>query len=85
MHEEGYRVQTVPDGEFQFLRPDGKPIPEAPLLPDVAYDAFAALAESLIEAGVDVEEMPSYPEWDGSALDLGWAVDELRSAGTAVL
>jgi hypothetical protein len=41
------------------------------------------LAESLIEAGVDLDEMPVFPECDDSALDLSWAVDGLRSSGTA--
>ena len=44
---------------------------------------LATLAESLIEAGVDLERMPEYPEWDGSALDLAWAVDGLRSLGAS--
>ncbi len=81
VHEEGYRVRSGPDGGVQFLRPDGRPIAEAPPPPAVSDDALTALAESLVEAGVDLEEMPGYPEWDGGALDLGWAVDGLRSLG----
>ena len=38
---------------------------------------FSAGEELLIEAGVDLAEMAGYPEWGGSALDLGWAVNEL--------
>ena len=81
VHEEGYRVRSGPDGGVQFLRPDGEPIAEAPPAPAVSDDALTALAESLVEAGVDLEGMPGYPQWDGSALDLGWAVDGLRVLG----
>ncbi len=83
VHEEGYRVQPGPNGEFQFLRPDGRPIPAAPAFPGLSDDALAGLADSLIEAGVDLEQMPAYPEWDGSALGLAWAVDTLRTTPTA--
>ena len=79
------RVRHGADGAFEFLWPDGRPIEDAPSLPPVSDDALAALAESLVEAGVDLEEMPGYPEWDGSALDLAWAVDGLRSIGTAAV
>ena len=77
VHEEEYRIRCASDGELRFLRPDGRPIAEAPSLPAVPDDAFTALAKSLIEAGVDPEELGGYPGWDGSALDLAWAVEEL--------
>ncbi len=83
LHEEGYRMERVPEGDFRFLRPDGRPIPEAPAPPAVPDDALAALAEELIEAGVDLDELGGYPEWDGGGLDLPWAVDGLRSIGAA--
>ena len=35
----------------------------------------------LVEAGVDLDRMPFEPGWDGSALDLAWAVDSLRPQG----
>ena len=87
LHEEGYRLERGSergsDGEFRFLRPDGRPIPEAPPPPAVADDALAALARQLIEAGVDLDELGGDPRWDGGGLDLAWAVDGLRSIGAA--
>ena len=77
--DQGYRVRCGPEGEFQFLRPDGKPILDAPPLPAASDHAIAALAESLLGAGIDLEELGGYPEWDGSGLDLAWAVEGLRS------
>ena len=76
-----YRVRLGADGAFEFLLPNGRPIEDTPSLPPVSDDALTALIESLVDAGVDLEEMPGYPGWDGSALDLGWAVDGLRSIG----
>ncbi|MFQ5527098.1 MAG: DUF222 domain-containing protein [Thermoanaerobaculia bacterium] len=83
VHEEGYRVKRSADGEFRFFRPDGRAIPEAPPLPDLQDEAITALAQSLVEAGVDLDRMSTYPEWDGSGLDLAYAVDALRSVGNA--
>ena len=48
-------------------------------------DALAGLVESLLEAGANLDRMPGYPEWDGRALDVGWAVDGLPSSGSDVL
>ena len=83
LHEEGFGMERGPDGRFRFLRPDGRPIDDAPRLPAVPDDALAALAGSLIEAGVDPEELGGHPEWDGGGLDLAWAVDGLRSISAA--
>ncbi len=81
VHEEGYRVERGVDGEFRFFRPDGPEIPQAPVLPDVSDRGLAALASTLGEAGVDLDRMPFEPGWDGSALNLAWAVDALRPRG----
>ncbi len=78
LHEEGYRLEATAEGELRFLRPDGRPIAEAPP-PPVSDDALAALAGELIEAGVDPDELGGYPGWDGARLDLAWAIDGLRS------
>lgn len=68
-------------GWLQFLRPNGHPIPEAAPMPELHDAALRALADSLIEAGVDLEGMPEYPAWHGGALDLAAAMDGLRAVG----
>lgn len=78
VHEEGYRVRRDAEGRLQFLRPDGRPIPEAGVPLELGDSALTTLVDSLIEAGVDLQRMPEYPAWDGSALDLAGAVDGLR-------
>lgn len=84
VHEEGYRVTARPDGTFQFVRPDGRVLSDAPAPPELPGDAMAALARSLTEVGVDLELLGSEPLWDGSRLDLGEAIDGLRSAANSL-
>ena len=84
VHEEGYRVRSGPNGELRFLRPDGRAIPDAPPPPPLDDDVLATLATSLLEAGVDLERMPEEPRWDGSALDLAWAIEALRPSDPAI-
>ena len=81
VHEEGYSVEPGANGEFDFTDPRGRPIPQAPPLPEVQGDTIARLVESLTEAGVDLEQLAYRQEWDGTRLDLSWAVDALRSVG----
>jgi 5-methylcytosine-specific restriction endonuclease McrA len=39
VHEEGYRVERLSDGDLRFRRPDGETVPEAPPPPPVPADA----------------------------------------------
>ena len=81
VHEEGFRVELRRDGELRFFRPDGRPLVEAPALPASGTSrgrrsltaSHRAASSSTSEAGL--------PSWDGTPLDLAWAVDCLaRSA-----
>jgi hypothetical protein len=83
LHEEGFRIEAGPDGELRFLRPDGRPVVDAPPPPPVPDDPLASLADELTEAWADLEKLGGHPAWDGSGLDLAWAVDGLRSIGAA--
>ncbi len=74
VHEGGYDVERDASGEFRFLRPDGREMPQAPELPAVADDALTELADRLTEAGVEIDPVAIYPQWDGSRLDLHWAI-----------
>ncbi len=64
VHEGGFRVAAGEDGTLQFWRPDGERIPHAP----PAVDAVDL---------VDVHSMPPPPTWDGTPLDVAWAIDVL--------
>ena len=73
-------------GEFRFLRPDGRGIPDVPVLEtplDELTDADEAadgIEAWLTEAGVGADWKAHHPEWDGGRLDLDWAIDVLWSS-----
>ena len=67
VHERGYLIAAAPDGAFAFSRPDGRTIPAAPALPDVAGG---------IEGCHDADINPGtiIPAWYGERLDLDHAI-----------
>jgi len=90
VHEEGYGVECTAGGEFRFLRPDGREIPAAP--PAAAQAATTAEMTGAQAAAVEIEawltgaevdaDWTAYePEWDGSRLDLHWAIGVMWSGG----
>ena len=83
VHEEGWRIRVGAEGEFEFLRPDGRALPRAPASPTAGDEPPVGLLESLVEAGVAVERLGAEPEWDGSRPDLALAVESLRSTEAA--
>jgi hypothetical protein len=65
IHDRGYRIRRLAD-RWQFLRPDGTPIPTAPA-------ALTGNTESLIEmhtrARLRIERSTLTPNWYGERLD----------------
>ncbi len=78
VHEEGYRVERLPDGELRFRQPDGRPIPEVPPPAGAPADPVGALVARHREQGLDIHARTACPNWLGERLDLGWAIDVLR-------
>ena len=64
VHEGGFRVAAEEGRALVFRRPDGERIPHAPPAIDVADFA-------------DVQSVSPPPTWDGSPLDVAWAIDVL--------
>ena len=75
VHEEGFRVHAD-GGAIGFLRPDGRPLPEAPDAPDWEGPALAPVDRRLADAGVGIDAETA-PRWQGERLDVGWAIDVL--------
>ncbi len=75
VHEEGFRVQAD-GGAVTFLRPDGRPLPEAPAAPDWDGTALAPMDERQADAGIGIDAETA-PRWQGERLDVGWAMDVL--------
>ena len=84
VHEEGFRVALDAAGEARFLRPDGRPLPEAPALPAVTDTPLATAMARLDRAGIRIGPHTATPAWRGERLDVDWAVSVLwRSRGDA--
>ncbi len=77
VHEEGFRVALDAAGEARFLRPDGRPLPEAPALPAVTDAPLAPVTARLDRAGIRIGPHTATPAWRGERLDVDWAVSVL--------
>jgi hypothetical protein len=78
VHEEGYQVDRQPDGELQFRRPDGRPLPEVPPPATVPADPVQDLRARHEALGFRLHAQTACPGWLGKRLDLGWAIDVLH-------
>src|SRR3989441_8509112 len=59
VHEEGYQVERLPDGDLNFRRPDGRPLPEVPATPAVPAAPCEALRAR--HAAVDIHARTAMP------------------------
>ena len=76
VHEDGFRPQMDAGGGMTFLRPDGRPLPEAPAAPAWDGRALAPVDRRLAAAGIGIDA-DTTPRWQGERLDLGWAISVL--------
>jgi len=79
VHEEGFRVVADGAGQFQFLRPDGAPLPSVPPAPrwEGAGDPLAPTVARLEAAGIGIGPHTATPEWYGESLDVTAALEVL--------
>ena len=89
LHEEGFQVVADAAGQFQFLRPDGVPLPAEP--PAACWEGapLAPTDARLAAAGVSIGPHTATPDWYGESLDLTAALEVLwqppaRAAPAAV-
>jgi len=78
VHEEGYQVDRLPDGELSFRRPDGRLLPEVPPAPTLSGDPVEALRAQHAAQGLRLHARTTCPSWLGERLDLGWAISVLH-------
>ena len=89
LHEEGFRVVATGDGGFQFLRPDGVPLPAVPAVARWEGAPLAPIDARLEAAGISIGPHTATPEWYGEPLELAAALEVLweppkrRSPGRA--
>ena len=82
VHEEGFGVTLAAAGGVRFVRPDGRPLPEAPVAPIWSGEPLAPVAARLERDGVAIDPHTATPAWRGERLDVGWAVGLLWRPGT---
>src|SRR5881296_2094512 len=78
VHEEGYQVERLPDGELRFRRPDGRSLPDVPSQPSVAHDPVHALRARHESQGLWIHARTAMPGWLGERLDLRYAISVLH-------
>ena len=78
VHEEGFQVERLADGELRFRRPNGEEFPEVPALPAVSADAGEALATVNAATGVHVDGATLTPAWFGERLNVGYAISVMH-------
>ena len=77
VHEGWFRVALGAGGDVRFMRPDGRPLVEAPPLPAVVGPPLTPVAARLERAGVRLGPQTGTPAWRGERLDVDWAVSVL--------
>ena len=79
VHDEGFQVIADGDGGYQFLRPDGRPLPPVPPAPrwQGAGEPLAPTVARLASAGVSIGPHTATPEWSGESLNVAAALDAL--------
>jgi hypothetical protein len=78
VHEGGYQVERLPDGELQFRRPNGEVIPEVPPAPALPADAVAVIRARNEQSGLALHAQTARPDWLGERLDVAYAIDVLH-------
>jgi hypothetical protein len=78
VHEEGYRVERMADGELRFRGPDGRVVPDVPCPPPAPSDPVSAVKIHNEAAGVAVDPRTATPTWQGERLDVRYAMDVLH-------
>jgi hypothetical protein len=78
VHEEGYRVERLPDGALQFWTPKGGPLPDVPPSPAVAADPGQVIRAANVASGLQIHAKTACATWLGEPLNVGWAIDVLH-------
>ena len=84
VHEEGFRITLDAAGDVEFVRPDGRPFPQAAPPPLWTGEALAPVNERLEQESLEIDAHTATPHWKGERVDMNWAVDLLwrpRPAG----
>ena len=77
VHEERFRVTLDAAGHVAFVRPDGRPLPDAPAPPEWTGRPLAPVRARLERDGISIDPDTLTPDWRGERLDLDWVIHQL--------
>ena len=77
VHEGGFVVTSTTEGRWAFHGPDGQHVPNVPPAPLPAGTDECSVPAS----DITWDESLSIPVWDGTPLDVAWALDVLYAKG----
>jgi HNH endonuclease len=78
VHEEGYEVDRLPDGDLRFRHPDGRLLPDVPPPTEVRGDPVEFLRARHQALGLELHAGTATPGWLGEPLHVVWAIDVLH-------
>jgi Domain of unknown function (DUF222)/HNH endonuclease len=78
VHEEGYQVERLADGELCFRHPDGRLLPDVPAPAAVPANPMDSLRAQNDAGALHIDARTSMPRWQGERLDVGWAMSVLH-------
>ncbi len=81
VHEEGYQLERLPDGELQFRRPNGRVLPDVPPPPRVPDEPVETLRALNDAEGLVLHAHTATPSWRGERLDVVYAIDRCPAPG----
>lgn len=81
VHEGGFKVLLHRDGAVEFFAPGGRKIEEVPAAAEVPTRAVDTLRSENVDRGIEIDAETGLPSWRGGPVDVGWAVQALRSVG----
>lgn len=74
VHEGGFKMKFLDNGELQFYWPGGQPLPRAPTLPAIGADPLLDIRARNDQEGIKVDSETLTPKWAGEPMDLDWVM-----------
>ena len=71
-------MQRRADGELEFRHPCGYVLPPVPPAPELVGNSEALLRAQTAAGGIQVDATTLRPNWDGTRLNLGYAISVMH-------